>query len=431
MKLHRLLLIVFFTTMLVSVTFSQNYMMSVENINQTDTTYEFDVTITKTVSDFYLSSYQCSFNFNNAVANGGKLTFSYIPGSSELLNSPTYSIGVNTLDGNMEMAFASAAFPLEKITSVKKTVGRFRLHNSVSFGKYPFGLKWCFNGNSCTVVLNGKYQDITTKISHTINTNSFTPSGNIILAAANCILGNGAALKDQVGSMGSKVAYCPTNRAYLRFKLKITDAGNYYIWGRFFYEGKEGDPNAFNLKLDGQAPKIFGNNNDYFNVWHWSGDGNVQSGTNIKLALGYLTAGTHDLVFSGREVGPTVMIDQVVVTSNSDFIPTDANFRLIKSINNNAEENTVETPTDFSLMQNYPNPFNPTTTIRYSLKSNSFVALKIYDILGNEVQTLVNGEMEAGMHEVIFNGENLASGMYIYVIKAANFTASKKLMLMK
>ena len=95
--------------------------------------------------------------------------------------------------------------------------------------------------------------------------------------------------------------------------------------------------------------------------------------------------------------------------------------------------NTVEVTRaiSYELNQNYPNPFNPTTTITYSIPQNSFVTLKIYDILGSEVASLVNGEIEAGVHKLNFNAVGLNSGVYFYTIKAGNFSETKKLMLMK
>jgi hypothetical protein len=85
----------------------------------------------------------------------------------------------------------------------------------------------------------------------------------------------------------------------------------------------------------------------------------------------------------------------------------------------------------FELSQNYPNPFNPTTTITYSVPQNTFVTLKIYNILGSEVAELVNGQVDAGVHKVNFNAYNLNSGVYFYTIKAGNFSETKKLTLMK
>ncbi len=93
-------------------------------------------------------------------------------------------------------------------------------------------------------------------------------------------------------------------------------------------------------------------------------------------------------------------------------------------------DNTI-IPTAFKLEQNYPNPFNPTTIIEYSLPVESKVKLEIYDILGRKILVLVNKDQKAGKHSTIFNGGNLASGVYLYRIKAGNFTDTKKLMLIK
>ncbi len=92
------------------------------------------------------------------------------------------------------------------------------------------------------------------------------------------------------------------------------------------------------------------------------------------------------------------------------------------------EENTVR---NFRLYQNYPNPFNPTTTIEYQIPARNFVALKIFDVLGNEVSTLVNEEKEAGRHEYILIAEKLGSGVYYYQIISGSYIETKKMVLIK
>ncbi|MBT8378283.1 MAG: T9SS type A sorting domain-containing protein [Ignavibacteria bacterium] len=92
---------------------------------------------------------------------------------------------------------------------------------------------------------------------------------------------------------------------------------------------------------------------------------------------------------------------------------------------------TGELPEGYSLSQNYPNPFNPTTMIRFSVPERSHIELVVYDALGDHVETLVNGEQEAGAYEVEFNARGLASGVYFYQIKSNSYTATKKLVLMK
>jgi hypothetical protein len=94
-------------------------------------------------------------------------------------------------------------------------------------------------------------------------------------------------------------------------------------------------------------------------------------------------------------------------------------------------EPTGGVPVAFSLHQNYPNPFNPSTTIKFELPRTSHVNLSVYDILGREVAVLVNERKDAGVHEVKFDGSNLASGVYLYRLHAGDFVASKRLVLLK
>ncbi len=91
----------------------------------------------------------------------------------------------------------------------------------------------------------------------------------------------------------------------------------------------------------------------------------------------------------------------------------------------------VNKPTIYFLSQNYPNPFNPSTTIEFSTPERSHVSLKVYDVLGNEVATLVDGWMESTNHKVTFNAGKLASGIYYYTLAAGNFTSTEKLILLK
>ena len=107
----------------------------------------------------------------------------------------------------------------------------------------------------------------------------------------------------------------------------------------------------------------------------------------------------------------------------------------------NIIEVEIEIPNNFSLSQNYPNPFNPVTTIKYSIPSvisipnsrerNLNVTLKVYDVLGKEIATLVNEEKPAGNYEVKFNASSLSSGVYFYKLQSGSFVQTKKMILMK
>ncbi len=86
---------------------------------------------------------------------------------------------------------------------------------------------------------------------------------------------------------------------------------------------------------------------------------------------------------------------------------------------------------EFELFQNYPNPFNPTSTIKYQIPELDFVTLKVYDVLGNEIATLVNEEKPAGTYEVEYKGSGLPSGIYFYRLQANTFVETKKMVLIK
>jgi predicted extracellular nuclease len=94
------------------------------------------------------------------------------------------------------------------------------------------------------------------------------------------------------------------------------------------------------------------------------------------------------------------------------------------------KQNKVQ-PSSYTLEQNYPNPFNPTTKINYSITKSNVVTLKIYNILGQLVRTLVNQHQAQGAYTVTFNATNLSSGVYFYMLKAGNFTSVKKMILLK
>ncbi|MBK7159609.1 MAG: T9SS type A sorting domain-containing protein [Ignavibacteria bacterium] len=94
-------------------------------------------------------------------------------------------------------------------------------------------------------------------------------------------------------------------------------------------------------------------------------------------------------------------------------------------------ESITNIPAEYALAQNYPNPFNPETKINYELPIANYVTLKVYDMTGKEIMTLVNEKQNAGRYTAIFNGANLASGMYFYKITAGEFTFVRKMVLIK
>jgi protocatechuate 3,4-dioxygenase beta subunit len=126
-------------------------------------------------------------------------------------------------------------------------------------------------------------------------------------------------------------------------------------------------------------------------------------------------------------------MNAVTATANIDIYTSTNPFVSVKLENDNPSgtDNGTSVITDYQLSQNFPNPFNPSTTIRYSIPEAGVVTLKIFNILGKEVGTLVNGFQQAGSFNVTFDASNLPSGVYLYQIEAGSFRATKKLTLLK
>jgi peptidoglycan/xylan/chitin deacetylase (PgdA/CDA1 family) len=119
-----------------------------------------------------------------------------------------------------------------------------------------------------------------------------------------------------------------------------------------------------------------------------------------------------------------------------DVVPDNGDVQIVKSTSTGVLLNDNIKLLKPDLLQNYPNPFNPTTKIKYTIPDGGtsfmkFTQLKVYDILGNEVSTLVNEKQSPGYHEVEFNGNRLPSGIYFYSMQVGSFTSTKKLVLMK
>ena len=133
-------------------------------------------------------------------------------------------------------------------------------------------------------------------------------------------------------------------------------------------------------------------------------------------------------------------IPRVVLTSPTSFdkiteIPIQCN--VVKQseeiISNRLTKQTTgeQLPDKYEMSQNYPNPFNPSTTIKYSIMADGLVTLKVYDVLGSEVTTLINENKQAGFYEAVFNASSLANGVYFYRLQSGDFVATKKMVLLK
>jgi hypothetical protein len=163
---------------------------------------------------------------------------------------------------------------------------------------------------------------------------------------------------------------------------------------------------------------MWGFNYDLGDVFYWSTDGGVtwQLRDSVQFNIPYHI---NRIFFTDTSNGWAVGDGGIILHT------TNGGVSFVE------EEQLSEVPTVFLLSQNYPNPFNPITSIQYSIPNRNNVVLKIYDILGNEVSTLVNEEKEAGAYAINFDANNLASGLYLYRIQAGSFIDTKKMILLK
>ncbi len=151
----------------------------------------------------------------------------------------------------------------------------------------------------------------------------------------------------------------------------------------------------------------------------------VTAGTGYKI---WGLPSTIDSVSYRGALDPSKPMNQQYFAGWTKFDPQNVDYTLgVTAVN----EVINAIPQAYQLNQNYPNPFNPTTAITFVVPTNGQVSLKVFDMLGREVATLVNGLQDAGRHTAYFNASNLASGVYLYRISAGNFKQVKKMMLLK
>jgi hypothetical protein len=176
----------------------------------------------------------------------------------------------------------------------------------------------------------------------------------------------------------------------------------------------------------------------------WAADTSVLKNVNCFVAVNdQLIAGTDDNgAYLSVDNGVTwtsfssgipanTRIWSLAASRDSIFAGTSSGIWVTGSPTEVKVEREISVPLTFTLKQNYPNPFNPSTIIKYQIPKDGLVTLKVYDVLGEEVKTLVNEYKNIGRYEVKFDASELASGMYIYQLKSGEFISSKKMMVIK
>jgi photosystem II stability/assembly factor-like uncharacterized protein len=251
-----------------------------------------------------------------------------------------------------------------------------------------------------------------------------------------------------VASLGQSVTTLAMNKSGDMFAIasllfRSTDQGTH--WNPLF---RQGSITAFAVAPDG--PLVIGsggylyrstNNGDTWDLVTTFGstvtslliasDNSVYCGT---AGLGVFVRHGNDSSFVPLQSGMSTKSITALTTDREGFLYAGTViggvFRSTNPITS-VERPSGELPSAFTLEQNYPNPFNPTTKIRYATPQRSHISLIVYNTVGQQVATLVNGEVQAGYHEVLFNASSLASGVYFYRLETPGFVQSRKLLLVR
>jgi len=231
--------------------------------------------------------------------------------------------------------------------------------------------------------------------------------------------------------------------------LKTVDGGN--NWDVSYKEGYFSDIQflnstvGFSLDFWGKIIKTTDTGNNWFILSDLSLNyGGLENIFMVDNQVGFITTGTHNILKT-TDGGYNWFLDTTLansifdmrfinvntgwgVTSWGGILKTD-NGGIISEVKQIRGNNLI--PDGFHLSQNHPNPFNPITTIKFTISDLRFTTFKIYDVLGNEITTLVNEEKPAGSYEIIWNASDLPTGIYFYQIRAGKFVETKKMVLLK
>ena len=225
---------------------------------------------------------------------------------------------------------------------------------------------------------------------------------------------------------------------HMTYDVDFSTTGSYIVWVRLYaassddatvHAGIGGNPSASKMETT------------TIGAWTWT---NVNTKGAVQT-VAVTSAGVQEVDIWMRQDG--TMIDKIILTTDGGFVPTgqgpSESPRTGPATAGSAAgrdmltlDEALDLPTEFALKANYPNPFNPSTTIAFDLPEATDVRLEVYDMMGRRVATLINNNMNAGRYEAVWNarsdsGSMVASGVYIYRLRAGSFESVKQMVLMK
>jgi parallel beta-helix repeat protein len=341
--------------------------------------------------------------FNTASDMGAierKWTISAVPATPSSLNSNvisqnrvdlTWTDGCNTEEGfKIERRTPSGSWV--QLQAVGINVTTYQDNNLTPATSYEYRVR-AYNSTG-----NSGYSNISSALTH--------PAGDIEDINIAAMYGTlyGASLAAQYGSIASEVVTMDNRLSYANYSFTIVAESEYYLQGRFFHGSPGKMP--FEVQFNGGTKTTFSYNSIVGN-WRWAN----------KVSLGVLQPGTYTFTITNLKPSSDSYIDMLLVT-------TDPHFAAVK------DQEGID-GADFGEISNYPNPFNPQTTIIYNLAAEGDISLKVYDILGNEVDKLAEGFQKAGTHKYVFNGNKFASGIYIIELRTSEKVFVRKMNLLK
>jgi len=267
----------------------------------------------------------------------------------------------------------------------------------------------------------------------TANINTNSPDVMIWLEAESGVLTDPMQIITDMNASGNHYIYVPNGsgsdgNGKSEYKITIPKTGNYIIWGRVL--ASTGGDDSFYILMDGDRERLWDCLYDgQSSQWKWDqvterGNG-AYNNPQYDPAIFTLTEGEHTLVVKEREDG--TQLDRLLLTTDFDYVPDE--YSTISEI-------STTVPEQFNLQQNYPNPFNSETAISYQIPISSHVTIEVFNFMGQKLRTLVNEESNAGTYHAIWNGldnhgQPVSSGIYFYEMRAGNFTAMKKMLLVR
>jgi len=219
--------------------------------------------------------------------------------------------------------------------------------------------------------------------------------------------------------------------AILQYSVNFIKTLPVYVWLRSCHKDGYDDSVWYGLDdlIEGTAPLSYLNDEQTQTDWYWIN--HLMNDNWDRPLLVIPSEGVHNFQIYMRE--PSFKIDKIVLTTDENYRPDTEDSKGPAETLTVTDIQTYEPviPMKYDLFQNYPNPFNPSTTISFELPRNSYVSIKIYNSLGEEVTELAGKEYFAGNHSVIFEASKLTSGVYFYVINTGEFISTRKMILQK